>query len=249
VESLAYNLSTSGQPVTIRVTAVGKENTEELTAREGIVQEVVMIEELEGKNKWGRQDEIKKQMLDEHLKKALALNENAKVMIFVNDKLFADELSKKLWEEGVPADCIHGGRQQEQRLRILDAFRQGTVRVLVATDVVGRGLDIPDVTHVVVYSMNSVQDYIHRIGRTGRGVDGTGHALVFFEYTPKNTCCAGELIGVLERSGQAVPPQLRVIAEEVASGVRKDFYQEKEKRVQQMNTWQGNSWNNWSAGW
>merc|ERR1712084_141076 len=134
-------------------------------------------------DKWGKQHEIKKQLLDAHLKKALGSDDRAKVMIFVNDKLFADELCNKLWDEGVPADAMHGGRPQEKRLSILDEFRKGNVRVLVATDVVGRGLDIPDVTHVVVYSFNTALEYIHRIGRTGRGVDGTGHALVFFEYT------------------------------------------------------------------
>merc|ERR1711990_1009236 len=68
VESLAHNLCTSGQPVTIRVSAAGKESTEQLQARESIHQEVVMIEEIQGYNKWGRQDEIKKKLLDTHIK-------------------------------------------------------------------------------------------------------------------------------------------------------------------------------------
>lgn len=240
VQSLAYNLSTSGQPMTIRVAQPGRENSEVLQARESIHQEVVMIEELEGRNKWGRQDEIKKQLLDAHLKRVMASDENSKVLIFVNDKIFADELSRKLWDEGVAADCIHGGRQQEKRLEILDCFRQGTVRILVATDVIGRGLDIPNVTHVVVYAMNSVQDYIHRIGRTGRGKDASGHALVFFEYSEKNTAIAGELVDVLKRSKQVVPPELQKIADEVASGVRQDFY----------SSWGNNGGNGWkSNGW
>merc|ERR1712113_1094405 len=137
---------------------------------------------------------------------------------------------------------MHGGRPQEKRLSILDCFRQGSLRVLVATDVVGRGLDIPDVTHVVVYSFNTALEYIHRIGRTGRGVDGTGHALVFFEYTPKHTSAAEQLIDVLERSGQVVPPQLRVIAEEVKSGIRQDFYKEREKQIQDRQQWQNSKW-------
>jgi len=250
VEILAYNLCTSGQPVTIRVTAAGKES-EELVAREGITQEVVMIEELpagRGLDKWGKQDEIKKTLLDAHLKQVLA-SARAKVMIFVNDKLFADSLSHKLWEEGVPADCMHGGRPQERRLSILDAFRKGDIRVLVATDVVGRGLDIPDVTHVVVYSFNTALEYVHRIGRTGRGVDGTGHALVFFEYTPKNVSAAGELIDVLERSGQGVPPQLRAIADEVTSGVRTDFYKERDQYKGDQQQWNNNKWKDWGSGW
>jgi len=250
VESLAHNLCTTGQPVTIRVTAAGKES-EELVAREGIHQDVVIIEELpagRGMDKWGKQDEIKKKMLDAHLKKVLA-SPQAKVMIFVNDKLFADSLANKLWEEGVPADCMHGGRPQERRLSILDCFRKGSLRVLVATDVVGRGLDIPDVTHVVVYSFNTALEYIHRIGRTGRGVDGTGHALVFFEYTPKNVSAAEELIDVLERSGQEVPPQLRVIADEVKSGIRRDFYKDRDDYTKDWQQGYSKTWQDWGGGW
>jgi ATP-dependent RNA helicase DDX5/DBP2 len=246
VESLAYNLSTSGQPVTIRVLPKGKEDTDELVAAEGIIQEVVMIEELpggKGMDKWGKQDEIKRKLLDAHLKKALSSWET-KIMVFVNDKEFCGELAEKLYEEGYSADCIHGKRPQESRLRALDEFRQGNIRVLVATDVVGRGLDIPGITHVVVYSFGTPLEYVHRIGRTGRGVNGTGHALVFFEYTPKHTTAAEGLIDVLERSGQVVPDELRTIAQEVRDGIRVDFYKEKEKRIQEQNS----SWNNWSSG-
>merc|ERR1712014_125463 len=123
------------------------------------------------------------------------------------------------------------------------------------TDVFARGLDIPQVSHVVIYEMGETEDYIHRIGRTGRGVDGTGHALVFFEYTPKNTEAAAGLIDVLERSGQPVPDQLRVIAEEVRTGIRVDFYKEKEKRKQEADQWhewkqqKGNDWSNNGNGW
>merc|ERR1712187_557934 len=182
--------------------------------------------------------------------KVLAADDHSKVMIFVNDKLFADELNNKLYEDGVPADCIHGGRDQERRLRVLDSFRKAELRVLVATDVVGRGLDIPDVTHVVVYSFNTPLEYVHRIGRTGRGVNGTGHALVFFEYSPKNTLAAEGLIDVLERSGQVVPDELRVIAQEVKDGIRKDFYKEKEKRIQEQQQWAANKWGgqSWGSG-
>merc|ERR1719191_1550716 len=102
--------------------------------------------------------------------------------------------------------------------------------------------------------MNCVQDYIHRIGRTGRGVDGTGHALVFFEYSDKNPAIAGELVDVLRRSGQVVPPELQKIADEVESGVRVGFYQKREQMQSGWNTgsyWKSNGgdWNNNSNGW
>jgi ATP-dependent RNA helicase RhlE len=140
---------------------------------------VVVVDFPEGRGKWNRQDEEKKRLLDQHIKNALASTAEAKVLIFVNTKTFADELSNKLWEEGILSDAIHGGRPQEKRLESLDNFRRGTTKVLIATDVIGRGLDIPNVSHVVVYSMNGVADYIHRIGRTGRaGNEGEALSLV-----------------------------------------------------------------------
>jgi len=133
-------------------------------------------------------------------------------------------------------------------LEVLDAFRQGKTKVLIATDVVGRGLDIPGVTNVVVYSMNSVQDYIHRIGRTGRGKNGTGHALVFFEYMPKQASLAGELVDVLKRSQQVVPPQLQQVADEVKSGKREDFWKSWEKGGSNHNSGE-RDWKNGGSSW
>ena len=63
---------------------------------------------------------------------------------------------------------------QEARLNTLDRFRKGEFRLLVATDVIGRGIDIPQVSHVIVFDMGSIDDYVHRIGRTARGKDGHG---------------------------------------------------------------------------
>lgn len=190
-----------------------------LLAREGITQQVVVIDFPQEAKPWQKQDEEKRRLLDEHIKMTMA-QEDCKMIIFVNQKNFATELSEKLWNDGIQADAIHGGRPQETRLWILDKFRKGETRLLIATDVIGRGLDIPKVSHVVVYAMNGVEDYIHRIGRTGRGKDGTGHALVFFEYSGTQPETAGELIAVLRKSRQPVPPELERIAQEVAAGKR-----------------------------
>merc|ERR1712083_154633 len=85
----------------------------------------------------------------------------------------------------------------------------------------GRGLDIPTITHVVIYDMGDIDDYIHRIGRTARGNSGLpGHALTLFEYNKKWPELAGLLVKVLEDSGQVPPLQLRKIAEEVENGDR-----------------------------
>jgi len=76
----------------------------------------------------------------------------------------------------------------------------------------GRGLDIPDISHVVIYDMGDVDDYVHRIGRTARGPQGEGHALTLFEYDRKWPSIPGRLIEVLEQAGQNVPDELRDIA-------------------------------------
>jgi len=136
-------------------------------------------------------------------------------------KKFADELVTKLQQSGWPATAVHGNKTQSERVSNLKAFAQGHSRVLVATDVLGRGLDIPEVTHVFVYDFHcSLQEYTHRIGRTARGLNGRGEAVVFFEYAPALPTLAKELTEYLEAMGQNVPEKLCCIAKEVASGTR-----------------------------
>ena len=90
-----------------------------------------------------------------------------------------ERLSKRLAESGFSAASIHGNKSQNQRLKALTLFRQNHLQVLVATDVVARGMDIDNVTHVVNFDEpDTYTDYIHRIGRTGRA-DKLGKALTF----------------------------------------------------------------------
>lgn len=169
---------------------------------------------------WKKAEAEKRHIMEKYIREALSANDTNKILVFVNQKALADELSLKLCEEGFRADCIHGGRNQDTRLWVLDEFRKGRIRLLVATDVIGRGIDILNISHVIVFEMGSVQDYVHRIGRTGRGPDGKGQALVFFEYYYKNPQNASDFIRLLERSQQHVPDELRRIAEEVKAGKR-----------------------------
>jgi superfamily II DNA/RNA helicase len=100
-------------------------------------------------------------------------------LIFARTKIRADSLTAFLESYGVKVGIIHGGRSQGQRNRSLDDFRRGSVRVLVATDIASRGIDISHVAHVFNYDLPmSPEDYIHRIGRTGRA-GKKGHALSF----------------------------------------------------------------------
>lgn len=218
IQGVASTFATE-MPVTIRVGQAAGAGQEGLTARKGITQQVVVVDFPEEKKPWEKQEQKKREILEEHIKKALA-DEEAKMILFVNSKVFADELCEKLYEGGIFCDTLHGGRPQEKRLWVLDQFRKGRTQLLIATDVMGRGLDVEGVTHVVVFEMGGVEDYIHRIGRTGRGKDGKGHALVFFEFSDKHPDWAKELIEVLEKSEQPVPPELRKIAADVAAGKR-----------------------------
>jgi ATP-dependent RNA helicase RhlE len=104
-----------------------------------------------------------------------------KVLIFLETKHRVDKLTAKLEKSGFKADQIHGNKSQSQRQRALEAFRTGKVKILVATDVAARGLDISDVTHVINFEVPKTYDsYIHRIGRTGRA-GKTGKAYTFVE--------------------------------------------------------------------
>merc|ERR1719247_3069053 len=100
-------------------------------------------------------------------------------IIFCNSKLKCQELYDALQDTPGGVDTIHGDLNQAQREKALDGFRNGTSRVLTATDVASRGLDIPNVAHVICFDLpNSVDDYVHRIGRTGR-IGNRGHSLTY----------------------------------------------------------------------
>jgi len=102
------------------------------------------------------------------------------VIVFTKTKLTASRLSRSLQKEGIAAESIHGDKSQKERIEALDAFKAGTITVLVATDVAARGLDISELPMVINYEIPSApEDYVHRIGRTGRaGASGVAISLV-----------------------------------------------------------------------
>ncbi len=104
-----------------------------------------------------------------------------KVIVFAETKRMVDKLSKKLNKSGVAAGHIHGDKSQNYRNKAISQFRKGTTKVLVATDVAARGIDIDRVSHVVNYQLPLTEDsYVHRIGRTGRA-GNRGSAYTFVE--------------------------------------------------------------------
>jgi len=120
------------------------------------------------------------------LVKLLKSPELSQALVFARTKIGTHRLSRELQRAGIAADSIHGDKSQQDRLKVLDAFKNGTVRVLVATDVAARGLDIDELPHVINFDLSQTpEDYIHRIGRTGRaGKPGTAISLVSAEEIP-----------------------------------------------------------------
>ena len=119
----------------------------------------------------------KVELLTEMLKE----REFERVLVFGETKFGVQRLSDFLDNSGISSVSIHGNKNQSQRARALKQFKDGRVRVMVATDVAARGLDIPNVSHVINFDTpQTYEDYIHRIGRTGRG-GASGNALTFIE--------------------------------------------------------------------
>jgi len=115
----------------------------------------------------------------EQLHDMLNQKEFSKVLVFGQTKHGVERLSDSLAKRGFQVTAIHGNKSQPQRQRSLNMFKQDDVQVLIATDVAARGLDIPNVSHVINYDLPSTyEDYIHRIGRTGRA-SKQGYALTF----------------------------------------------------------------------
>uniref|UniRef100_A0A7N6AL29 RNA helicase n=1 Tax=Anabas testudineus TaxID=64144 RepID=A0A7N6AL29_ANATE len=134
-----------------------------------------------------------------------------KVIIFVGKKLVADDLSSDMCLQGLAVQSLHGDREQCDREEALKDFKESRVRILVATDLASRGLDVLDITHVFNYDFpRNIEEYVHRVGRTGRaGRSGAAITLV----TRENWRMAPELIPILERGGQEVPEELVLMAE------------------------------------
>lgn len=150
IESLVSELL--NDPVRVSVTAVAK-------TADRINQRVILIEK-NGKNA----------LLAETIK-----SENVgRAIVFTRTKHGADRVVRSLDQSGIPAAAIHGNKSQNQRERVLNDFRNGRVRVLIATDIAARGIDVDGITHVFNFDLpNVAESYVHRIGRTARaGAEG-----------------------------------------------------------------------------
>jgi superfamily II DNA/RNA helicase len=121
----------------------------------------------------------------------------SQAFVFVNSKLGCARLARSLEREGLNTTALHGDKSQDERLKALDAFKQGKVDLLVATDVAARGLDIKDVPAVFNFDVPfNAEDYVHRIGRTGRAGQ-SGLAVTFV--SPSDTRLVGDIEKLLKR--------------------------------------------------
>ncbi len=135
------------------------------TAAESVIQKVHMV------------DQANKEALLTHL---ITSGNWGRTLVFTRTKHGADKLMDKLASQNISVAVMHGNKSQSLRMKTLEAFKNDEIRILVATDVAARGLDISDLPYVVNYDMPTIpEDYVHRIGRTGRaGVSGIAVSLV-----------------------------------------------------------------------
>jgi ATP-dependent RNA helicase RhlE len=132
----------------------------------------------------------------------------ARVIVFTRTKHGANKVVEHLEKAGIPADAIHGNKSQNARIRAMDSFRSGRARLLVATDIAARGIDVDGITHVVNFELpNEPESYVHRIGRTARA-GAEGIAISF---------CAPEEQAYLRDIERLVKRKLTVVGEEPAN--------------------------------
>jgi len=143
---------------------------------------------------------------------------HGKALVFANTKRMCEQLSQSLYRSGCPCSSIHGDKDQIQRDEALNGLKNGRIKVLVATDVAARGLDIKGVGLVVNFDpANNTEDYVHRIGRTGRA-GAKGYAITFL--TRGDASKARGIIEVMERTKQEIPRELQDLCRSAGGGAR-----------------------------
>jgi ATP-dependent RNA helicase RhlE len=166
------------------------------------------------------------------LKRLLEDNQMDSVLIFARTKHRADRIARDLQRAKIQAAVIHGNRSQSQRIAALDAFKRGRTRVLVATDIAARGIDVEGISHVVNFDMPmQAEDYVHRIGRTGRAqAIGEAYTLVTpadermvnrIEYVLKQKLERRKVDGIDYRTPAAKIPDAEAIRHYVEANRRK----------------------------
>jgi len=129
--------------------------------------------------------------------------ERGSILVFTGTQVRTESVANYLEEYGVAVNRLHGGRTQGQRSTALKQFREGKIKVLVATDVAARGIDVSDIAHVINFDLPQIaEDYVHRIGRTGRA-GSSGRATSFL--TEQDLKRWNEIVELLKKTGSPVP--------------------------------------------
>lgn len=154
--------------------------------------------------------ESKRQLLFDFIKNTMTPEDKA--IVFVGRKFVADDIASDLALSDVPCQCMHGDRDQADREQALLDLKSGQVKLIIATDVASRGLDIDDITYIVNYDFpGHIEEYVHRVGRTGRA-GRTGKSITYF--TRDDWSQAKDLIEILEKTVEPdIPDLLRTMAE------------------------------------
>ena len=133
------------------------------------------------------------------LERVVRENPDSKILVFVRTQVRAERVQKAMLRVDIPSETIHGGKAQDDRLQVLEAFKQGKVTLLIATDVSARGIDIPHVDMVINYDLpEPAENYVHRVGRTGRGRH-KGRAVAFCSEEERDI-----LVAIEEYLGQSI---------------------------------------------
>ena len=212
VVSLAASVCSSDRLVHIRV---GEDD------RTGYSHGLTLFVEACDDNGWNNRPDVKEQRLYFHLRNILTNQQRAlpaRVLVFVRTEAFAEELAEALRGAGFMCEALH--RYQPQDTGIWPKFSNSETRVFVTTDVFnGCGPDVSHVTHVIAYDCPiCVEEFVHRLGRMGRAAAGVRCVVVFYESATRQSQLAQQLISVLSKTGQGVPPELHAIANGTSTG-------------------------------
>ena len=136
------------------------------------------------------------------LERVIRENPESKILAFVRTKVRAERVAKAMLRAEIQSLTIHGDKDQEERNKVLQTFREGEIKLLIATDVTARGIDIPDIAIVINYDLpDKSENYVHRVGRTGRGKK-KGHAYSF---------CSEEEYETLEEIQEFLEKEIKVV--------------------------------------
>jgi ATP-dependent RNA helicase DDX5/DBP2 len=191
--------------VTNNTVQINMGDRNKLAANKDVTQHVIVMSEGEKMHK-------AVELLDKLIAESPDKEKHQKIIVFASKKSTCDALATDLWNKKYKVDALHGDREQWERTQVMGNFKSGELRILVATDVAARGLDVPDIEVVINFDFplgkSGCEDFVHRIGRTGRaGRKGTAYTF----FTRGDAKSAFQLCNILRGAEQVVPDELQAM--------------------------------------